>query len=338
MKRKIGNSTLQAISTAVEEQVQNTPRVDLPITSLVPYVDSDGTTNDYIFGNVTEESVQNLASGIKKDGFQGAIHVWDLKNGTFMIFSGHRRAKAMQIIGAEKIPCLRFTLPDNELTRRRMFLGSNIYSRGSANASVEGGDIYIARQMKYLETILRKEGTTSISSLRQMIADEFLTSATKVWRYSTLLTASDDVVKAEADGIISLAQAASLSTYTEEIQKLIISAATSAANRGQELSKTDFEKIMKMIKTSEQDSSGINIDDFVRVSNIINQFLDSRLLDDNSVIQPTDEKTVTHKPAYGQKVINRISTTFSRLQLDKLSDDDKAQLKSLLTDALSMLG
>ena len=85
---------------------QNADR-DIPIESLIDYMDSDGIDNNYVFGPVTNESVANLAKGIEEVGFKTAVEVWELTGddaGKFMIYSGHRRVAAMKFLKNEMMP------------------------------------------------------------------------------------------------------------------------------------------------------------------------------------------------------------------------------------------
>jgi ParB-like nuclease domain. len=154
---------------------QNADR-EISIDLLVDYIDSDGVGNDYVFGPVTDDSISNLAKGIEEVGFKTAVEVWELSgedSGKFMIYSGHRRVAAMKYLKKEKVKCDVYPYPKNEIDRRLQFLRANIHSRGSIKASAEGGDIYIAHQIKYLENILRKQGIKSQAQIDNIVCDEF---------------------------------------------------------------------------------------------------------------------------------------------------------------------
>ena len=58
----------------------------LDSSSLVEHPD-----NEYLFGM---EGIERLAEGMRKVGFRGAIEVWDMKDGSFLIYSGARRNRA----------------------------------------------------------------------------------------------------------------------------------------------------------------------------------------------------------------------------------------------------
>ena len=269
----------------------------LPLTSLIGFHDSDNVTNDYLFGPVNDENVENLMLGIKEDDFEGTILVWKLdgeNTGKYMIYSGHRRAKAMELLGKDNIRCSVYDYPDDEIVRRKKFLRANIHSRSSAKAGT--GDIYIARQMKYLEDIYIAEGITKKEEIRDRTAKEFNLSRNNVWRYKALLKATDVLLDAEKKGLIPLAQAASLALFEEKDQNLVVDAVTKASDSGNPLSRDELEKLLKEIKKTRkeqivhgglfgEDSIWDNEDDFItniendaKISDIISSALSGKML------------------------------------------------------------
>lgn len=249
MKRQLKSTSF--VMSEMEENYKKSlgsgRQADLPLKCLKPYVDSDGTTNDYLFGPVTDETVANLAKGIREDGFQGAINVWELSNGEYMIFSGHRRAKAMQVLGREMIPCFVYNYPDTEEKRRYIFLRSNILSRGASRAADR--DIYIARQMDYLRKIRLSMGFEGKSSaLNEEIAKEFGTSRITVWRYLTLLSAPEKLVKMEDQGLIPLAQAAALMALDSKDMKTVLDVIDQCYSGGKPMGRAEIDSLLAGIK------------------------------------------------------------------------------------------
>lgn len=231
-------------------------QADIPLESLTPYKDSDGTTNDYLFGEVTVETVANLANGIRQDGFNGAIGVWELGDNQYMIFSGHRRAKAAAVVGMTSIPCFVYAYPDDENKRRYIFIRSNILSRGSAHAAADGGDLYIGRQMAYLGDIKKREGFSGTGAdLDKEIAKEFATSQITVWRYKTLLSASPRLINAESVGLVPLSQAAKLSKLSAEDQNQLLDIIESAAKNESALSRNDIDHLIDKVKSINRELS-----------------------------------------------------------------------------------
>ena len=52
------------------------------------------------------DGIPELANNIKRNGFHGAIVVWRQEDGSYVIKSGHRRARAAAIAGLNKIPAI----------------------------------------------------------------------------------------------------------------------------------------------------------------------------------------------------------------------------------------
>lgn len=346
---KASKAVMKDVNATFNRELGSGRREELPIDHLVSYVDSEGTTNDYLFGPVTEESVQNLKQGIEEDGFKGAINVWALSDKKFMIFSGHRRAKAMELLGKATIPCFVYNLPDTEEKRRYIFLRSNILSRGSAHATVEGGDIYIARQMDYLGKIKRASGYTgSDTDLAAEIAKEFDTSKTTVVRYTALLSASDRLIADEGKGIVPLAQAAKISKLPEDDQADILSVIEQYASNGTALSRENVDAIIDKVRKLNR-SQNFGLVDDVEKEEELGAFVSSLLtLDvDGAAPSPTADKKPekkeplpsSFKPFKKKRFIRLTEDLFNTaVSVDlKFSDKERKDVIQSLENLLSVL-
>ena len=220
---------------------------EIDINKLVNYVDSDGNTNDDIFGLVTEESILNLAKGIEESGFKTAIEVWRLDDGKYMIYSGHRRFSAAKYLGYTKVKCDIYDYPQSEEERRLQFLRANIHTRGSIKATTEGGDIYIAKQIKYLENILRKQGIKSQTEIDKIVCKEFNAKKNTVWKYKSLLKACDELIEAESKGHILIEQAASICVFNKQDQKTIVTAIMDYVDKGTKFVGKDLDALVKKL-------------------------------------------------------------------------------------------
>ncbi len=236
MARILKNTTqIKELGTKIQQD--NIPKM-IQLSKLIEHED-----NEYLFGENDDEAVKNLAEGIKKDGFNGAILVWDLKNGTYKIFSGHRRKRAMEYLKKEAISCFVYKYPDSETERRRLLLGANIYTRGSIDAAVS--HIYIARQIRYLRETLKMEGFSG--NYKKRLAEEFGTSESKIQRYESLLNCSERLLKAEDEGIIPMAQASSMSVLSQSDQDKVLDAVLRLNSSG-ELSRDEIQSLINMVK------------------------------------------------------------------------------------------
>ncbi|MCR5627153.1 MAG: ParB/RepB/Spo0J family partition protein [Lachnospiraceae bacterium] len=232
--------TAQIKELGAKIQQDNIPKM-IMLNKLVEHED-----NEYLFGGNDDDAIKNLAMGIEKEGFKGAILVWDLKNGQYKIFSGHRRKRAMESLKKDSIPCFVYPYPESETQRRRLLLGANIYTRGSIDAAVS--HIYISRQIKYLRETLKMEGFSG--NYKRRLAEEFGTSESKIQRYEALLNCSERILKAEDEGLIPMAQAASISVLPEDKQNSILDAVIKLSEGGT-LSREEIQELINMVKNDD---------------------------------------------------------------------------------------
>lgn len=323
---EIRNETLSEKRT----EFKNADR-ELPIDSLIDYVDSDGIDNDYVFGKVTYDSISNLAKGIEEEGFKTAVEVWKLdgeNSGKYMIYSGHRRVAAMKYLKKKNIKCDVYSYPENEIDRRLQFLRANIHSRGSIKAASEGGDIYIAHQIKYLENILRKKGIKSQAQIDNIVCDEFNAKKNTVWKYKSLLKACDELIEAESQGIILIEQAASICSFDKDSQKIIVKAILNATKDGHKLLGKDIDKLIKQIKND--GNFDRNFDEPIlqaKVSSIIAALFSS---DDKKEMDSSiqEKKDISLFDRYALK----FSTISKNILNNKLDDLKPNEIKSLISE------
>lgn len=305
---------------------------EIPIESLVDYIDSDGIGNDYVFGPVTENSILNLAKGIEEVGFKTAVEVWELTGddaGKFMIYSGHRRVAAMKYLKHKHVKCDIYSYPEDEIDRRLQFLRANIHSRGSIKASSEGGDIYIAHQIKYLENILRKQGVKSQAQIDNIVCDEFNAKKNTVWKYKSLLKACDELVEAEREGIILIEQAASICSYDKESQKIIVKAIKDAAKNGRKFLGKDIDKLLKQLRSD--DDFDRNFDEPIlqaKISSLI-----AALFSAKAEEEPAPEKVEIKKNiSLFDKYYLKFSAIRKTIQSNKFDELKPSEIKSLIAE------
>ena len=177
--------------------------------------------NEYLFGM---EGIDRLAEGMKRVGFKGAIEVWDMKDGTFLIYSGARRNRANTLLGNTQIKAFVYPYPESETERRRELLGANIYGR---NAVQRDNAIYTARQINYLRETIQMEranGTYEGEKTREELAKEFGTSPSNIYKYESLLKLNSRAQEAVANGELQLAQGSSMSVLSDGYQDIVLDA------------------------------------------------------------------------------------------------------------------
>ena len=174
--------------------------------------------NDYVFG-MEEDDINNMAEGIKQNGFRGAIEVWDLKNGKYMIYSGHVRTEGVKRNGGTEIRCFVYEYPENEAERRRLFLGANIYGRNKLDIN---DPIHTARQIAYHRETLKMEGIEK--DLRSVLATEFGISGSNIQRYESILNLTPEIQKMTEDGTLPITVAAAMGSMDEKMQEETVKA------------------------------------------------------------------------------------------------------------------
>lgn len=206
---------ISTLNNIAEKNLLNNITKTIDSSKLIEHED-----NEYLFGM---EGIERLANEIKTVGFKGAIEVWDLKDGTYMIYSGARRNRANNSLGNTHIQAFVYDYPESEIERKRQLLGANIYGRNAVNAS---DPIHTARQMEYMAGIIKVERNIindhDGKKTRDIIAVEFGTSPSSVQKYTSLLNLNERAQKAVLDGEIQLAQGSSMSILPSDQQDLVL--------------------------------------------------------------------------------------------------------------------
>lgn len=204
--------------------------------------------NEYLFGM---EGVERLAEGMKKVGFKGAIEVWDLKDGTFLIYSGARRNRANTLLGNMTIKAFVYPYPESETERRRELLGANIYGR---NAVQRDNAIYTARQISYLRETIQMErdnGTYEGEKTREELAKEFGTSPSNIYKYESLLKLNSRAQEAVANGELQLAQGSSMSVLSDGYQDIVLDALQLMRDFNMSGARDEVQELVDYIKAHE---------------------------------------------------------------------------------------
>lgn len=233
------NNTLKKIAN--KQMTEDAPRM-LALELLMEHED-----NEYLFGM---QGIEHMIQGIQQNGFKGAIEVWDLKDGTFKIYSGHRRYRAVKQMGQTEIKCFVYDLPSTETEQRRALLGANLYGRNSINAE---DPIHTARQIAYHRETLQIEGFSG--DFRGELAREFGTSGSQIYKYESLLNLNEEVQEAVANREIQFAQASSMAVLNDEKQ-LIVKGAIEQLKEIQgegNVTRKEVQKIVDFVKKSDDE-------------------------------------------------------------------------------------
>lgn len=235
------SSTLKQIAN--KQYTEDIPRM-IDIDKLVEHED-----NEYLFGM---QGIHHMVQGIQQNGFKGAIEVWDLKDGTFKIYSGHRRFRAVKELGYNQIKCFVYPLPDSEPKKRRELLGANLYGRNSINSE---DPIHTARQIEYHLKTLEMESFEG--STREELAKEFGTSSSQIYKYMSLLNLNTDLQEAVANKEIPFGQASSMAVLDGEKQTVVKNAIDKLRQEegADNVTRNDVQKVIDYVKKEEDEKT-----------------------------------------------------------------------------------
>lgn len=120
-----------------------------------------------------------MAEGIKKEGFIGAITVY-MKNdgsGRYEIESGHRRYRAMKLLGNDSIPCIVIEMPDETMQKLHL-ISSNVRTRTLLPMDM-------ARAIDYYKQALKENKFKG--DMTEAVMSFFNISRVQVYRYECLI-------------------------------------------------------------------------------------------------------------------------------------------------------
>ncbi len=204
------------------EAVSNsdTPRITMiPIDELRP---NDGNFYD-------TNSFEDLADSIDMNGLLEPLCVFRRSQGTgaYVIFSGHRRFKALQLLYARgrmrgqtrwaEVPCIVY--PDPHDANREMVMLIHANSTGRILSSWEKAEQ--ARRLKEALVAMRESGAELPGRIRDLVAEEMQMSASKLARLEAIGNNLTEVrfAKAWREGRLNESVAYELSKLPKERQK-----------------------------------------------------------------------------------------------------------------------
>lgn len=172
----------------------------------------DNPDNKYLFG-MEETDIQHTAEGIKRNGFHGAIEVFDTGEGFYEIYSGHIRKYGAMKAGMDKIPCIISPMPE-PAQKRRLLVGANLYGRNKVKGS---NPIYTGRQLVYHKETLKMEGFKG--DIREQLAKEFGISGSQVFRYMALTEMIEQLQEITGMGLVPFTVIHTAKSYPVEKQE-----------------------------------------------------------------------------------------------------------------------
>lgn len=174
---------------------------------------------------VIDETLEELTKSIIENGITTPLIVRTLKDGKYEIVSGHRRKRACELLGIEKVPCIVRNMNRDEAIIQ--MVDSNIQRK-----KVLPSERAFAYKMK-LDAMKRKAGRPSKENSRQlvgnlesaeMIGKEIGESGRQIQRYIRLTYLIPELLEMVDVGRIGLSPAVEISYLKEHEQKLLLNA------------------------------------------------------------------------------------------------------------------
>lgn len=178
----------------------------LNLNDLFPFVNNPFKVRD-------NEDLKVLSDSIKEYGIITPLVVRNRPNGGYEVIAGHRRIKACEMAGIEKVPAIVRDMDRD--TAIISLVDSNIHRE-----NILPSERAFAYKMK-LEAI-KHQGKTSPQFAEKLsvdsIGDSENISGDTVWRYVRLTNLNSDILQLVDDNKIALSPAVALSYLTEKEQ------------------------------------------------------------------------------------------------------------------------
>ena len=173
--------------------------------------------NEAIF-NMDQKEIEDLANSIKKNGQIEPIIVFAKPDKRFEIVSGHRRKRAVALLGYKTITCIVRPMPD-EVLKRKILVLSNTDTRKLTPMDM-------ARAISFHEESLRRQYNIKASKSKEHnivneLAAEFGISPATVFRYKNLLSVSPEIQAMVERGELNWRTAAECAKLSDNLQKEI---------------------------------------------------------------------------------------------------------------------
>ncbi len=157
------------------------------------------------------EKLNELINSINEDGFTDPICVYDMENGRYEIFSGHKRYHAEKERNEKTISSLIFEKPKNNIERARRLIRSNLLNRDS-------NPITRAKELKYFyDNVIVPENKKG--NKRLQLAQEFGMSESQVSKHMALLKLIPELQELAEDSSFPYSALSPAAQMSEEKQK-----------------------------------------------------------------------------------------------------------------------
>lgn len=140
------NNIIKGLSDKGIEESNKTISKDVPLDLI-----RENALNEVIFKRADDESINELIEIIKKNGFDDPVGLYELPDGTYEIYSGHRRYLAIKKMGKKTIPAVIRPYDKDEITRFSRLAASNLGAEAVTTMQK-------ARIIKECDNLLRNNG------------------------------------------------------------------------------------------------------------------------------------------------------------------------------------
>lgn len=185
----------------------------IPISDIIEDPD-----NRPLFG---EYMTDGLSSSISENGFQGAVLVYGLGDGRFMLQSGHRSVEASKRAGLTKVPAIITDAPRSEVERRKRLIIPNTHER-------DKNPMVMARMVQYhFETLsleqedLNNAGKNVKWNITEKVAKDLEISPSLVTKYRSLLKLTPKLQSLAEKRLVSWSELSCAATLPEELQEVV---------------------------------------------------------------------------------------------------------------------
>lgn len=170
------NNLLRSAAHSMVTNASTTANIEDIDISLIDYDDTNEFLNGY-------EDIEILSESINETGTKAVIiDVYKKKDGRYLCCSGHSRLKVMQKNGEAKITCNIIDDPGTDNLRAKNLILMNTQRKRRP--------LYVARNIKKYESILRSEGN---KDAQQKTLKQFDVSMKTYYRYMKILKLSDNL-------------------------------------------------------------------------------------------------------------------------------------------------
>lgn len=198
--------------------------------------------NEIIYGM---DKLDELIESIQEDGFSDPIGVYDLKNGTYEIFSGHKRYQAMTQLGEKSIPAFIFPAPKDNVERAKRLIRSNSLNR-------DYNPITKARELRYFyDNVIVPENKPGRK--RAQLAKEFGIAESQVAKFLALLDLIPSLQKLISDEDLAFSAFSPAAQLSEEEQEQLYEQIVSLRNEDGSLTLTrgDITNLIRRLQGKE---------------------------------------------------------------------------------------